>query len=114
MSFETFFKKAMVYLLIIVIVIFAFKLMMNIRKVNQMEDRLNSLQQQVQNQIEENKELKEEIERVKSPEYVEKVAREELGLVKPGEILLIPVEEEQDNNQEENTQQQNSEEQDDN
>ena|SRR6056297_1256730 len=114
MSFETFFKKAMVYLLIIVIVIFAFKLMMNIRKVNQMEDRLNSLQQQVQNQIEENKELKEEIERVRSPEYVEKVAREELGLVKPGEILLIPVEEEQDNNQEENTQQQNSEEQDDN
>jgi len=114
MSFETFFKKAMVYLLIIVIVVFAFKLMMNIRKVNQMEDRLNSLQQQVQNQIEENKELKEEIERVKSPEYVEKVAREELGLVKPGEILLIPVEEEQDNNQEENTQQQNSEEQDDN
>ncbi|HMA59887.1 MAG TPA: septum formation initiator family protein [Halanaerobiales bacterium] len=114
MSFETFFKKAMVYLLIIVIVVFAFKLMMNIRKVNQMEDRLNSLQQQVQNQIEENKELKEEIERVRSPEYVEKVAREELGLVKPGEILLIPVEEEQDNNQEENTQQQNSEEQDDN
>jgi len=114
MSFETFFKKAMVYLLIIVIVIFAFKLMMNIRKVNQMEDRLNNLQQQVQNQIEENKELKEEIERVRSPEYVEKVAREELGLVKPGEILLIPVEEEQDNNQEENTQQQNSEEQDDN
>ncbi len=114
MSFETFFKKAMVYLLIIVIVIFAFKLMMNIRKVNRMEDRLNSLQQQVQNQIEENKELKEEIERVKSPEYVEKVAREELGLVKPGEILLIPVEEEQDNNQDENKQQQNSEEQDDN
>ena len=114
MSFETFFKKAMVYLLIIVIVIFAFKLMMNIRKVNQMEDRLNSLQQQVQNQIEENKELKEEIERVKSPEYVEKVAREELGLVKPGEILLIPVEEEKDNNSDENKQQQNSEEQDDN
>lgn len=108
MSFETFFKKAMVYILIIVIAIFAFKLMINIRKVNQMEDRLYGLQQQVENQIEENNELKEEIERVKSPEYVEKVAREELGLVKPGEILLIPVEEDQDDNKDEKQEQQNS------
>ncbi|HKL12306.1 MAG TPA: septum formation initiator family protein [Halanaerobiales bacterium] len=110
MNFETFFKKAMFYLLIIVIVIFSFKLMMNIRKVNQMEDRLNSLQQQVQSQIDENKELKEEIERVKSPAYVEKIAREELGLVKPGEILLIPVEEEKDRNNQEEQNEQNTEE----
>jgi len=75
-----------------------------------MEDRLNSLQQQVQSQIDENKELKEEIERVKSPAYVEKIAREELGLVKPGEILLIPVEEEKDRNNQEEQNEQNTEE----
>ena len=101
MNFETFFKKAMIYLLIFVIIIFAFKLFTNMRKVNQMENRLNDLQQQVEKQIEENEELKEEIKRAKSPEYVEKVAREELGLVKPGEMLFIPVEEDEQKEDEE-------------
>lgn len=36
-----------------------------------------------------NAELEREIEKYNSPEYVEKIAREELGLVKPGETLFI-------------------------
>ncbi len=100
MNFESFLKKAMIYLLIIVIIIFAFKLVSNIRKVNKMESELNNLQQQVQEELERNKELKKEIERVKSDDYIEKVARDELGLVKPGEILFIPVEEENENDEE--------------
>jgi cell division protein FtsL len=114
MSFERFFKKAMIYLLIIVIVVFAFKLVMNIRKVNQMQARLNNLQEQVEEQVDKNEKLQEEIKRVKSHDYVEKIAREELGLVKPGEILFIPVEEKQNENNQTETQQQNNEEQDDN
>jgi cell division protein FtsB len=69
------------------------------RKVNEMEERLNRLSQEYEEEIEQNQKLKEEIERVKSPAYIEKVAREELGLVKPGEILLIPVEEDEQQNQ---------------
>ncbi len=99
MNFETFFKKAMILLLIIVIIIFSFRLFMNMRKVNEMEQRLDRLSQEYEEKIEQNQELKEEIERVKSPAYVEKVAREELGLVKPGEILLIPVEEDEQQNE---------------
>ena len=99
MKFETFFKKAMILLLIIVIVIFSFRLIINMRKVNEMEERLNRLTQEYQEEIEQNQKLKEEIERVKSPAYIEKVAREELGLVKPGEILLIPVEEDEQQNE---------------
>jgi cell division protein FtsL len=99
MNFETFFKKAMILLLIIVIVIFSFRLFLNMRKVNQMEERLNRITQEYEEKIEENQNLKEEIERVKSPAYIEKVAREELGLVKPGEILLIPVEEDEQQNE---------------
>ncbi len=34
-------------------------------------------------------ELRREIEYLSSPEYVEKAAREELGLVKPGEVPVI-------------------------
>lgn len=99
MKFEIFFKKAMILLLIIVIVIFSFRLIINMRKVNEMEERLNRLTQEYQEEIEQNQKLKEEIERVKSPAYIEKVAREELGLVKPGEILLIPVEEDEQQNE---------------
>jgi cell division protein FtsL len=97
-----------------VIVVFAFKLVMNIRKVNQMQARLNNLQEQVEEQVDKNEQLQEEIKRVKSHDYVEKIAREELGLVKPGEILFIPVEENQNENNQTETQQQNNEEQDDN
>jgi cell division protein FtsB len=37
--------------------------------------------------------LEEELNNINNPEYIERIAREELGLVKPGELLLIPVEE---------------------
>jgi len=36
-----------------------------------------------------NKQLEDEIENWQSPEYVERVAREELGLVKPGERVYV-------------------------
>jgi cell division protein FtsB len=39
-----------------------------------------------------NQSLTEEKGRLTTPAYVEKLAREELGLVKPGEVPYIPVE----------------------
>jgi cell division protein FtsB len=36
--------------------------------------------------------LKDEKDRLSTPAYVEKIARDELGLVKPGEVPYIPVE----------------------
>jgi cell division protein FtsL len=36
-----------------------------------------------------NSQLKEQLKEAKRPEHVEKLAREKLGLVKPGEILFI-------------------------
>lgn len=95
MNFESFLKKAMIYLLIIIIVIFAFKLFLNMRKVNKMEERLSSLNEELEAELEKNDQLEHEIKEVKDLEYIEKIARDELGLVKPGEILFIPVEEEE-------------------
>ena len=37
-----------------------------------------------------NQQLQQERSQLSTPEYVEKLAREELGLVKPGEIPYIP------------------------
>lgn len=39
-----------------------------------------------------NQSLNEEKGRLSTPAYVEKIARDELGLVKPGEVPYIPVE----------------------
>ena len=38
-----------------------------------------------------NEAIKEQIEYMQSDSYVEKIAREKLGLIKPGETLYIPV-----------------------
>lgn len=39
----------------------------------------------------ENQKLNERLARLQDPEYVEKLAREELGLVKPGEVAYVVV-----------------------
>ncbi len=41
--------------------------------------------------IEKNQTLTMELEKTKSPQYIEKIAREQLGLVKEGEQIIMPV-----------------------
>jgi cell division protein FtsL len=47
------------------------------------------LERQVQTLRRENAQLREEIRRLHTPAYIERLAREQLGLVKPGEIPVI-------------------------
>jgi len=56
------------------------------------EEEVRELEQKVAALREENRVLREEIAHLKSDEYVEKLAREELGLVKEGEsaYLVVP------------------------
>lgn len=49
------------------------------------------LEQVKQDLIEHNAQLREEIKLLHTPGYVERIAREQLGLVKPGEIALLIV-----------------------
>lgn len=44
-----------------------------------------------QDLIEQNAQLREEIKLLHTPGYIERIAREQLGLVKPGEIALLIV-----------------------
>jgi cell division protein FtsL len=50
---------------------------------------IESLQREIAAVELRNKQLEEEIVNWQSPEYVERAAREELGLVKPGETVYI-------------------------
>lgn len=53
------------------------------RETYSLKDRIAELEQS-------NKALTDEKARLASPAYVEKIAREQLGLVKPGEVPYIP------------------------
>lgn len=53
------------------------------RETLSLRDRINELEQT-------NKALADEKNKLNSPAYVEKIAREQLGLVKPGEVPYIP------------------------
>jgi cell division protein FtsB len=57
--------------------------------VRQQKQTLAALQQENASIIEENKKLREDIEALKTdPFVIEKIAREELKLVRPGEIVI--------------------------
>lgn len=56
------------------------------KKVGETQKKFNTLQKQ-------NQELKDKLKEVKSPEYIEKIARDELNLGKEGESVVILPEE---------------------
>jgi cell division protein FtsB len=80
-------------LLLIIILFSVYKFYENYRVIKDLEHRIMELEGNIVRAMEEKNRLEEELENVNNPEYIEKIAREELGLVKPGELLIIPVEE---------------------
>lgn len=52
------------------------------------ETEMNKVRLEQAKQV--NQQLLEERDRLNTPNYIEKVAREELGLVRPGEVPYIP------------------------
>ena len=54
------------------------------------ERQLAELTMQKQTLLKEQKELEAEIARLNTPSYIEQLAREQLGLVRQGEIMIAP------------------------
>lgn len=82
-------------LLIIFMLIFtAYRFYLNQREINRLEEEIEQLIVEVNLAEEKQAQLQEEIEHINDLEYIERIARKELGLVKPGELLIIPVEQE--------------------
>lgn len=59
-------------------------------KIIRMQAELKRLEMEEQALLRKQREIKEKIRYYSSDEYVEKAARSELGLVKPGEVLVVP------------------------
>lgn len=60
-------------------------------RLDAMQQDLKQLQAQLADLQKKNAELKQQLKTVQSDEYIEQVARERLGLVKPGEARIVPV-----------------------
>ena len=87
-------KKVIYIIIFVVFIIFGLtfiKVYNNYQEINNLANRLDSLENEIQLAEKENQELKDYLANIEDDEYVEKIAREKLGLVKPGEMLIIPV-----------------------
>lgn len=72
----------------------AFFLIVNLPSIKNMwtlHQHINDLQHQESMIKKQNQDLKIQVKNLKTDQEVEKIAREQLGLIKPGEHLLVPV-----------------------
>lgn len=76
----------------LVVVYMAVSLAGEVQKLNAMRQNLQTIEQEIEQLQNKNTELHKTLDSIKSKDYVERVARENLGLVKPGESLIVPVE----------------------
>jgi len=59
--------------------------------IHEKQSQITSINHKIDDEKSKNTELKKQKELVSSVEYVEKVAREKLGMVKPGEKIFVDV-----------------------
>ena len=76
-----------------------FKFYNNIQNVNHLEIKIDKINLKIDNAKMKNKQLEEQLTNINDLKYVEKMARKKLGLVKKGEILLVPVKDDKEHNQ---------------
>lgn len=90
-------NPVVVIIITVIVVIAVFNFYQNTTKINQIETKISEIETQIAEEKVKNKKLKNQIENSDNNQYIEEIAREKLGLVKPGEKLLIPVESENKN-----------------
>jgi cell division protein FtsL len=64
---------------------------MHFQKLYTLQKDIKEIERQLQELSIKNDELKKQLKQVQSDAYIEQVAREKLGLVKPGESRIVPV-----------------------
>lgn len=85
------FKKASIFTTLVIAVLMLYaviSLVMVHRQTRQLQDRAATLQQQVSEMTQSNAELHYQIDHSEDDDMIESVAREKLGLVKPGEKIF--------------------------
>ena len=84
-------KRMVISIVFIIITIYAiFNFIEQEVRIYKLGTSINEVSEELTKEEAKNKELVQEKEALGHMEYIEKVAREELGLTKPGEIPYIP------------------------
>ncbi|SHK35435.1 FtsB family cell division protein [Desulforamulus aeronauticus] len=88
-------SKMMMFMVLAVVGYIVFSLTSQFNRLHSMQTNVESLQKQVKEIETRNTALREQIKQIKSDAYIEQAAREQLGLVKPGETLVVPTQSQQ-------------------
>jgi len=81
-------KRFFVFLFVLSYVIFSFG--RQFYRIHQLNAEIDGYENHKMALLQEEKLLQEEITLLNNQAYIERIAREELGLIKPGETLLVP------------------------
>ncbi len=82
-------KKIVRFLVILFVTFLSFQFYQNYKTLDLMRQEVNELEKQIQYVSYEKSRLLTQLSQINSPEYIEQIAREKLGYVKEGEILII-------------------------
>lgn len=82
--------KLILCISVVIVGYIIFSLGNQFNRLHTMESNVGDMKKQVEELKTKNSALREEIKKIRSDSYVEQVAREQLGLVKPGETLVVP------------------------
>jgi len=83
-------------LILLAFVFVAVKFSQQYQRIDDMRQEAESYQERYDSLLTEQGKLKEQKELLNDPTYIERMAREKLGLVKEGEVLVLPAEEKDD------------------
>ena len=73
----------------VVVIYFSCTIISQQSMINKKTKEVNALQEEISQANEEADKLKSEIDNLQDPEYIEKIARERLGLVRPNERVFV-------------------------
>lgn len=83
-------SKLTLVLLTVLLVYMVYSLGSQFGHLAEMQKNVSQLQQQVSDLKQKNATMNDQIKKIQSQSYVEQTAREKLGLVKPGETVVVP------------------------
>lgn len=92
-------KKKLIIIIICVVIgiYFAYTLISQQISLSKKNNEIENLQSQINSANEETKKLQTELDNFNNPEYIERIAREKLGLVRPNERVFIDQNKSEDN-----------------
>lgn len=90
-SFNLSRSKIPVIVIVLLMLYISFSLGSRLDQLYNMQKNIEAMRAEIEDLRERNAALHEELERLQSNDYIEQVAREKLGLVKPGEARIVPV-----------------------